>query len=64
MIDTYVVCVYIYTSVFFKVQELFIRDYGEIFNVQLPNKEERTQFFEDLILKQAAKPPISKKKAG
>ncbi|KAM9689549.1 ATPase family AAA domain-containing protein 2 isoform 2-T2 [Dama dama] len=46
-----------------EVQELFIRDYGEIFNVQLPSKEERTQFFEDLILKQAAKPPISKKKA-
>ncbi|XP_065751300.1 ATPase family AAA domain-containing protein 2 [Phocoena phocoena] len=46
-----------------EVQELFIHDYGEIFNVQLPNKEERTQFFEDLILKQAAKPPISKKKA-
>nr|XP_028708732.1 ATPase family AAA domain-containing protein 2 isoform X2 [Macaca mulatta] len=46
-----------------QVQELFIRDYGEIFNVQLPGKEERTKFFEDLILKQAAKPPISKKKA-
>nr|XP_037856101.1 ATPase family AAA domain-containing protein 2 isoform X2 [Chlorocebus sabaeus] len=46
-----------------EVQELFIRDYGEIFNVQLPGKEERTKFFEDLILKQAAKPPISKKKA-
>ena len=46
------------------MQELFIHDYGEIFNVQLPGKEERTQFFEDLILKQAAKPPISKKKAG
>ncbi|XP_037659132.1 ATPase family AAA domain-containing protein 2 [Choloepus didactylus] len=46
-----------------EVQELFIRDYGEIFNVQLPGKEERTNFFEDLILKQAAKPPISKKKA-
>uniref|UniRef100_A0A2R9CFA1 ATPase family AAA domain-containing protein 2 n=1 Tax=Pan paniscus TaxID=9597 RepID=A0A2R9CFA1_PANPA len=46
-----------------EVQELFIRDYGEIFNVQLPDKEERTKFFEDLILKQAAKPPISKKKA-
>uniref|UniRef100_A0A452VAZ7 ATPase family AAA domain-containing protein 2 n=1 Tax=Ursus maritimus TaxID=29073 RepID=A0A452VAZ7_URSMA len=46
-----------------EVQELFIRDYGEIFNVQLPGKEERTKFFEDLILKQAAKPPLSKKKA-
>ncbi|XP_023583947.1 ATPase family AAA domain-containing protein 2 isoform X1 [Trichechus manatus latirostris] len=46
-----------------EVQELFIRGYGEIFNVQLPGEEERTKFFEDLILKQAAKPPISKKKA-
>ncbi|KAG8515523.1 ATPase family AAA domain-containing protein 2 [Galemys pyrenaicus] len=46
-----------------EVQELFIHDYGEIFNVQLPGKEERTKFFEDLIIKQAAKPPISKKKA-
>ncbi|XP_021573591.1 ATPase family AAA domain-containing protein 2 [Carlito syrichta] len=46
-----------------EVQELFVRGYGEIFNVQLPGKEERTKFFEDLILKQAAKPPVSKKKA-
>ncbi|XP_028727722.1 ATPase family AAA domain-containing protein 2 [Peromyscus leucopus] len=46
-----------------EVQELFTHDYGEIFNVQLPDKEERTKFFEDLILKQAAKPPVSKKKA-
>jgi hypothetical protein len=49
---------------FFKVQELFTHDYGEIFNVQLPDKEERTKFFEDLILKQASKPPVSQKKAG
>lgn len=47
----------------FKVQELFTHDYGEIFNVQLPDKEERTKFFEDLILKQAVKPPVSQKKA-
>ncbi|XP_004607818.2 ATPase family AAA domain-containing protein 2 [Sorex araneus] len=46
-----------------EVQELFVRDYGEIFTVQLPCEEERTKFFEDLILKQAAKPPVSKKKA-
>ncbi|XP_012925072.1 ATPase family AAA domain-containing protein 2 [Heterocephalus glaber] len=46
-----------------EVQELFFHDYGEIFNVQLPGKEERTKFFEDLILKQAARPPVSKKKA-
>lgn len=67
MNDIYVVLrIHIYNACifFFKVQELFIRDYGEIFNVQLPGKEERTKFFEDLILKQAAKSPLSKKKAG
>ncbi|XP_038199344.1 ATPase family AAA domain-containing protein 2 isoform X1 [Arvicola amphibius] len=52
-----------YSSLPEEVQELFTHDYGEIFNVQLPDKEERTKFFEDLILKQAAKPPVSKKKA-
>uniref|UniRef100_A0A8C0GEG9 ATPase family AAA domain-containing protein 2 n=1 Tax=Chelonoidis abingdonii TaxID=106734 RepID=A0A8C0GEG9_CHEAB len=46
-----------------EVQELFVDDYGEVFNVQLPNNEERRKFFEDLILNQAAKPPESKKKA-
>uniref|UniRef100_A0A674JEQ3 ATPase family AAA domain-containing protein 2 n=1 Tax=Terrapene triunguis TaxID=2587831 RepID=A0A674JEQ3_9SAUR len=46
-----------------EVQELFVDDYGEVFNVQLPNNEERRKFFEDLILNQAAKPPASKKKA-
>ncbi|KAM9094966.1 ATPase family AAA domain-containing protein 2 isoform X2 [Sarcophilus harrisii] len=46
-----------------EVQELFKSDYGEVFNVQLPGGEERTKFFEDLILNQAAKPPTSKKKA-
>uniref|UniRef100_A0A7M4FW84 ATPase family AAA domain-containing protein 2 n=1 Tax=Crocodylus porosus TaxID=8502 RepID=A0A7M4FW84_CROPO len=46
-----------------QVQELFVDDYGEVFNVTLPNSEERRQFFEDLILHQATKPPVSKKKA-
>ncbi|XP_021039506.1 ATPase family AAA domain-containing protein 2 isoform X2 [Mus caroli] len=46
-----------------EVRELFTHDHGEIFNVQLPDKEERTKFFEDLILKQASKPPVSQKKA-
>ncbi|XP_044860547.1 ATPase family AAA domain-containing protein 2 isoform X8 [Mauremys mutica] len=46
-----------------EVQELFVDDYGEVFSVQLPNNEERRKFFEDLILNQAAKPPVSKKKA-
>ncbi|NXD18715.1 ATAD2 protein, partial [Nothocercus nigrocapillus] len=46
------------------IQELFIEDYGEVFDIGLPTKEERRNFFEDLILNQAAKPPVSKKKAA
>ncbi|XP_064363912.1 ATPase family AAA domain-containing protein 2 isoform X3 [Dromaius novaehollandiae] len=46
-----------------EIQDLFINDYGEVFNIQLPSKEERRKFFEDLIVNQAAKPPASKKKA-
>ncbi|XP_041422563.1 ATPase family AAA domain-containing protein 2 isoform X2 [Xenopus laevis] len=46
-----------------ELQELFVDDYGEVFHVQLVNKEERRAFFEDLILNQAAKAPVSKKKA-
>lgn len=46
-----------------EVQELFADDFGEVFTVQLPNDEERRKFFEDLILNQASKPPVSKKKA-
>ncbi|NXA47580.1 ATAD2 protein, partial [Nothocercus julius] len=46
-----------------EIQELFIEDYGEVFDIGLPTKEERRSFFEDLILNQAAKPPASKKKA-
>ncbi|NXP45016.1 ATAD2 protein, partial [Heliornis fulica] len=34
----------------------------EVFNVQLPSEEERRRFFEDLIVNQAAKPPVSKSK--
>uniref|UniRef100_A0A8D0G8R7 ATPase family AAA domain-containing protein 2 n=1 Tax=Sphenodon punctatus TaxID=8508 RepID=A0A8D0G8R7_SPHPU len=46
-----------------EVQELFLSDYGEVFSVQLPSTKERRNFFENLILHQAAKPPASKKKA-
>ncbi|XP_004940083.2 ATPase family AAA domain-containing protein 2 isoform X2 [Gallus gallus] len=47
-----------------EVQALFNNDFGEVFNIQSPNKDERRSFFEDLILNQAAKPPTSKKKAA
>ncbi|XP_062987169.1 ATPase family AAA domain-containing protein 2 [Elgaria multicarinata webbii] len=46
-----------------EVQELFADGYGEVFHVHLPSAEERRNFFEDLILHQAVKPPASKKKA-
>ncbi|NXI38718.1 ATAD2 protein, partial [Galbula dea] len=45
-----------------EVTELFINT-DEVFKIQLPSKDERTSFFEDLILNQAAKPPASKKNA-
>lgn len=53
------------TVLFFcQVQELFRVEYGEVFHIQVPTSRERRNFFEDLILNQAAKAPVSKKKAG
>ncbi|XP_067888629.1 ATPase family AAA domain-containing protein 2-like isoform X2 [Heterodontus francisci] len=46
-----------------EVKKMFVCHYGEVFNIELPSREERKKFFEDLILKQAAKPPLSKRKA-
>lgn len=46
------------------MQELFRVEYGEVFQVRVPTRQERWNFFEDLILNQAAKAPSSKKKAG
>ncbi|KAJ8334464.1 hypothetical protein SKAU_G00401030 [Synaphobranchus kaupii] len=48
---------------FQEVQDLFRVEYGEVYEVQLPTQQDRTRFFEDLILNQAAKAPASKKKA-
>lgn len=39
-------------------------EYGEVLHVRAPTRSERRNFFEDLILNQAAKAPASKKKAG
>lgn len=47
-----------------QVQELFRVEYGEVFHIQTPTRRERRNFFEDLLLNQAAKAPASKKKAG
>ncbi|KAK2844231.1 hypothetical protein Q5P01_010890 [Channa striata] len=46
-----------------EVQELFQVEYGEVFRIKVPTSRERKSFFEDLILNQAAKAPVSKKKA-
>ncbi|XP_072426990.1 ATPase family AAA domain-containing protein 2-like isoform X3 [Chiloscyllium punctatum] len=45
------------------VKKIFVCHYGEVFDVGLPSREERKKFFEELILKQAAKAPPSKQKA-
>lgn len=52
-----------YHSLYTEVQDLFRMEYGEVFSVPLPSKDERRKFFEDLILKQAAKAPPSKREA-
>ncbi|XP_056141706.1 ATPase family AAA domain-containing protein 2-like isoform X2 [Lampris incognitus] len=52
-----------YDQLSMEVQGLFRMEYGEVFHVQVPTSKERRDFFEDLILNQAAKAPASKKKA-
>ncbi|XP_035862222.1 ATPase family AAA domain-containing protein 2 isoform X3 [Sander lucioperca] len=52
-----------YDQLSMEVQELFRMEYGEVFHIQVPTSRERRNFFEDLILTQAAKAPASKKKA-
>ncbi|XP_061144051.1 ATPase family AAA domain-containing protein 2-like isoform X1 [Syngnathus typhle] len=52
-----------YSQLSFEVQELFKADYGEVYYVLVPSKQERRHFFEDLILNQAAKAPVSKRKS-
>ncbi|XP_071659923.1 ATPase family AAA domain-containing protein 2-like isoform X1 [Patagioenas fasciata] len=47
-----------------EIKELFINGDDEVFKVQLPSREERRMFFEDLILNQAAKPPVTKSNAA
>uniref|UniRef100_A0A8D0KQT6 Bromo domain-containing protein n=1 Tax=Strix occidentalis caurina TaxID=311401 RepID=A0A8D0KQT6_STROC len=46
-----------------EIKDLFINEY-EVFQLHLPNKDERRKFFEDLIINQAAKPPASKDNAA
>ncbi|XP_036414003.1 ATPase family AAA domain-containing protein 2-like isoform X1 [Colossoma macropomum] len=56
-------CSFPYQELCSEVQDLFLVEYGEVFNVPLPCEEERRKFFEDLILVQAAKAPVSKREA-
>ena len=47
-----------------QIQVLFGSYYGEVITMRHPSADERREFFEDLILVQAAKVPIRKKRAG
>ncbi|XP_009995966.1 PREDICTED: ATPase family AAA domain-containing protein 2 [Chaetura pelagica] len=49
-----------YTALPKEIKTLFNSDYEEVFKIQLPSKDERRTFFEDIIINQAAKPPPSK----
>ncbi|KAJ8013224.1 hypothetical protein DPEC_G00051050 [Dallia pectoralis] len=46
-------------SLFPEIQELFRAEYGEVHRILVPTRQERTKFFEEVILKQAAKAPGS-----
>ncbi|NXL96808.1 ATAD2 protein, partial [Tyrannus savana] len=46
-----------------EIKVLFNNDCEEIFKIQWPTCAERRSFFEDLVMKQAAKPPASKNNA-
>ncbi|KAM4581278.1 ATPase family AAA domain-containing protein 2 isoform 3-T3 [Odontesthes bonariensis] len=52
-----------YDQLSMEVQELFRVEYGEVFHIQVPTSKERRDFFEDVIINQAAKAPASRKKA-
>uniref|UniRef100_A0A672S2L0 ATPase family AAA domain containing 2 n=1 Tax=Sinocyclocheilus grahami TaxID=75366 RepID=A0A672S2L0_SINGR len=56
-------CSFPHHTLYAEVQDLFHVEYGEVFDVPLPSREERHRFFEDLILNQAAKAPASKRDA-
>lgn len=45
----------------YQIQGLFREEYGEIYTLGVPSQKERTEFFQDLLLKQAAEPPPPRK---
>ncbi|KAM4538680.1 ATPase family AAA domain-containing protein 2-like isoform 1-T2 [Odontesthes bonariensis] len=46
-----------------EIQCLFREEYGEVYTISVPTRQERTNFFQDLILNQAAEAPPSTNKA-
>ncbi|XP_071355608.1 ATPase family AAA domain-containing protein 2-like isoform X2 [Trachinotus anak] len=46
-----------------EIQSLFREEYGEVYTISVPTRQERTNFFQDLILNQAAEAPPSRRKA-
>ncbi|CAK6980866.1 ATPase family AAA domain-containing protein 2-like [Scomber scombrus] len=46
-----------------EVLSLFREEYGEVYTVSVPTRQERTNFFQDLVLNQAAEAPPTKKTA-
>ncbi|XP_029299380.1 ATPase family AAA domain-containing protein 2-like isoform X2 [Cottoperca gobio] len=46
-----------------EIQFLFREEYGEVYTISIPNRQERTDFFHDLILNQATEAPPSKRGA-
>ncbi|XP_070777290.1 ATPase family AAA domain-containing protein 2-like isoform X2 [Enoplosus armatus] len=45
-----------------EIQSLFREEYGEVYTISVPTRQERTDFFQDLVLDQAAEAPPSNKK--
>ncbi|KAL7381337.1 hypothetical protein ABVT39_004286 [Epinephelus coioides] len=46
-----------------EIHSLFREEYGEVYTISVPTLQERTDFFQDLILNQAAEAPPSKNRA-
>ncbi|XP_078811230.1 ATPase family AAA domain-containing protein 2 isoform X7 [Oryzias latipes] len=45
------------------IQFLFREEYGEVYTLKVPTKQERTAFFQDLLLNQAAEAAASRRKS-
>ncbi|KAM4771593.1 ATPase family AAA domain-containing protein 2B [Rhinophrynus dorsalis] len=54
----------VYSELPEEVRCIFRIQYEEVFIIHRPNQEDRLQFFEDMILNQAAMPPPRRKKAA